>query len=51
MELLLGVELCVLTGFVAYGWGPEGYRTLQRRKRRTCAARTDIGLRGRASRR
>ena len=34
MELLLGVELCVLTGFVAYGWGPEGYRTLQRRKRR-----------------
>ena len=34
MEVLLGVELCMLTGFVIYGWGPEGYRTLQRRKRR-----------------
>jgi hypothetical protein len=35
MGFLLGVELCVLVGFVAYGWGPEGYRSWQRRKRRS----------------
>lgn len=43
MELLLGVELCVLTGFVAYGWGPEGYRTLQRRKRRRRSRVSGVG--------
>ena len=35
MGFLLGVELCALVGFVVYGWGPEGYRTWQRRKRRS----------------
>jgi len=35
MGFLLGLELCALVGFVVYGWGPEGYRTWQRRKRRS----------------
>ena len=43
MEVLLGVELCTLTGFVIYGWGPEGYRTLQRRKRRRRSRGSGVG--------
>ena len=27
MEVLLGVELFILTFFVLFGWGPEGYRS------------------------
>jgi hypothetical protein len=50
MEVLLGVELCVLTAFVLYGWGPEGYRTWRRRKQRrrsrvSVAARPAVGAR------